>query len=674
MADAHSDSDLSSELSSVPPSPTSLDAPSSPLSVLSSSPEPPDYFDFAMAPKSRPALPYPSPPASQQTSEHGTPTPDGMESNAEDGPRPAKRRRISKDPKERTTEYLNLRAGKLSYEQQDNLDLVMNVLHKRQKIVVIAGAGMSKSAGVPDFRSKEGLFCSLKKEHNLKGSGQHLFDASVYKDDASTTQFHSMISQMARLTKDAKPTPFHHMLATIAQDGRLMRLYSQNVDGLETNMEPLRTRTPLTKDENGKWPRSVQLHGGLDKMVCTKCHDVSDMDAALFAGSEAPLCAKCDEVNNIRTTFEGKRSHGVGRLRPRMVLYHESGPDEAAIGAVSVEDLRRRPDAVVVVGTTLKVKGLQRLVKEMCGVVRNRKDGGLAIWINPDPPPAAGGFRDCFDIIVQGTCDEVAEKAAMRRWNEPVVVDDFSEVSEEDAIKAAAKKAQVVLWSCETKEAIPINPRTAEHKNNSFRPPLVISTPRHAECSPDYSPLSSRRSSVLSSIENVLADGEDIVVSENARLPTPDESDRSTPSKKAPTAFEKLKKSSHTKSATTKSNNSTSMAKKIAASNLKGTKPTKLTTKTTTKTKGRPQQPSKKSNAITNVFGQSKTAATVAKSTVVKKGSLPSPAKSPSKLRQVSNASGVAPMTPVKAKDARVNTSPIKTPLFPGLKRKSVET
>ncbi|KAK3671196.1 hypothetical protein LTR78_008997 [Recurvomyces mirabilis] len=672
MADAHSDSDLSSDLSSVPPSPTSLDAPSSPLSVLSSSPEPPDYFDFAMAPRSRPPVPYPSPPASQQTSEHGTPTPDGMESNTEDGRRPAKRRRISKDPKERTTEYLNLRAGKLSYEQQDNLDLVMNVLHKRQKIVVIAGAGMSKSAGVPDFRSKEGLFCSLKKEHNLKGSGQHLFDASVYKDDASTTQFHSMISQMARLTKDAKPTPFHHMLATIAQDGRLMRLYSQNVDGLETNMEPLRTRTPLTKDESGKWPRSVQLHGGLDKMVCTKCHDVSDMDAALFAGSEAPLCAKCDEVNNIRTTFEGKRSHGVGRLRPRMVLYHESGPDEAAIGAVSVEDLRRRPDAVVVVGTTLKVKGLQRLVKEMCGVVRNRKDGGLAIWINPDPPPAAGGFRDCFDIIVQGTCDEVAEKAAMRRWNEPVVVDDFSEVSEEDVAKAAAKRAQVVLSSCGPKEAIPIAPPTAEHINNSFKPPLVISTPRHTERSPDcWSPLSSRRSSVLSSIENVIADGENIMVSESLRLPTPDESDRSTPSKKAPTAFEKLNKSSQTKSAP-KSAKIATMAKKIAASNLKGTKPTK-STKTTSKAKCKPQQPSKKSNAITNVFGQSKAAATVAKNNVVKKGSLPSPAKSPSKLRQVSNASGGEPMTPVKAKDARVNTSPVKTPLFPGLKRKSVE-
>ncbi|KAK5115952.1 hypothetical protein LTR62_000408 [Meristemomyces frigidus] len=670
MADAYA-SDLSSDLSSVPSSPTSLDAPSSPLSVLSNSPEPPDYLELAiMASKLRPAAAYPSPPASQQTSEHGTPTPtaDGMDSGIEENSRPAKRRRISKDPKGRTTEYLDMRAKKFSHEQQDNLDLVLDVIHKRQKIVVIAGAGMSKSAGVPDFRSKEGLFCTLKKEHNLKGSGQHLFDASVYKDDASTTQFHSMISQMARLTKDAKPTPFHHMCATIAQEGRLMRLYSQNVDGLETNMEPLRTRTPLTKDENGKWPRSVQLHGGLDKMVCTKCHEVSEMDASLFAGSDAPLCPVCADLDNTRTSIAGKRSHGVGRLRPRMVLYHESGPDEAAIGAVSVEDLRRRPDAVVVVGTTLKVKGLQRLVKEMCGVVRNRKDGGLAIWINPDPPPAAGGFRDCFDIIVQGTCDEVAEKAAMRRWNEPVVVDDYSEVSDEDAVKAVAKKAKVVIQESEKTTADPLSLPTAQHLNNSFPPPLTMSTP-HRPAMPrpmDWSPISSRGSPVLPSIESLLLDGENIMVSDGPYTPTPDGFVHRTPSKKAPTAFEQLKGIGNSKkTAVTKNSISRTMDKKIAANNLKGTKP-----KSAKSSKSKPQQSAK----LTNAFAQSKSSATTGKSSAAKKGSFPSPAKSPSKLRQVSNVSGYEPTTPTKTKDAHVHVPAVRSP-FPGLlKRKAVDT
>jgi NAD-dependent histone deacetylase SIR2 len=64
------------------------------------------------------------------------------------GPPPPKRRRISKEsPKERTTERLNLSGGKLDPEQRVQLDRVLQVLHKKRKIVVIAGAGISVSAG-----------------------------------------------------------------------------------------------------------------------------------------------------------------------------------------------------------------------------------------------------------------------------------------------------------------------------------------------------------------------------------------------------------------------------------------------------------------------------------------------------------------------------------------------
>jgi NAD-dependent histone deacetylase SIR2 len=156
-----------------------------------------------------------------------------------------------------------------------------------------------------------------------------------------------MIGSMSRMTRSAKPTAFHHMLATIAKEDRLLRLYSQNVDGIDTSLEPLRSRVPLRKDDEGKWPRTVQLHGGLDKMVCSKCQEVSDFDADLFSGAEPPPCQNCVDVNYIRTDTLGKRSHGIGRLRPRMVLYNEHNPDDIAIGAVTQHDLRKRPDAVI---------------------------------------------------------------------------------------------------------------------------------------------------------------------------------------------------------------------------------------------------------------------------------------------------------------------------------------
>lgn len=455
-----------------------------------------------------------------------------------------------------------------------------------------------------------------------------------------------MISQMSRLTKDAKPTPFHHMLATIAKEGRLMRLYSQNVDCLETNMEPLQTRVPLTKDEKGKWPRTVQLHGGLDKMVCTKCHQISELNADLFDGSDAPLCQSCSEINDLRTTFQGKRSHGIGRLRPRMVLYHEQGPDEAAIGAVSVEDLRRRPDAVVVVGTTLKVKGLQRLVKEMCGVVRNRKDGGLAIWINPDPPPAAMGFRDCFDIIVQGTCDEVANRAAMRRWDEPA--DDFSVVSDEEEAKAASKRAAVVLPAarCALEHAGYEPLQSAAHINNSFRPPPADGTPvldPESKRPLDWSPISSRRAStqILPSIETEAAAAENVDVIQMP--PTPSRSKHSTPAKTCAeihkpltailntSAFSQLKSSGATsKKAAPKSSKSISTSKKIAANTLKGVKSKKAS-----------QQQKPVGQAINKSFGQSKSASTAARNAGEKLEKTLAVASSPSKLRHVMDISSI---------------------------------
>ncbi|KAK4543686.1 hypothetical protein LTR36_005331 [Oleoguttula mirabilis] len=624
--------------------------------------------------RARPEQAYPSPTASQQTSQTCSPAPDGMDASTDrDGPPPAKRRRISRDPKERTTEYLDLRSGVVEPEQQEDLDRVLNILHKRQKIVVIAGAGMSVSAGIPDFRSETGLFKTLKDDYKLKGKGQDLFDASVYKDDISTQLFHSMVSSMSRMTKAAKPTAFHHMLATMAREGRLLRLYSQNVDGLETSMEPLQTHVPLSKDAEGKWPRTVQLHGGLDKMVCTKCHELSEFDADIFdeATATPPMCPRCEEVNDIRTNHEGKRSHGVGWLRPRMVLYNEHNPDQDAIGSIMKEDLRRRPDAVIVVGTSMKIPGVKRIVKELCGIVRDRKDGGLALWINPELPQTADCPRDCFDILVQSSCDDVANHAAMRKWDDPVEQDDFSEVSEEDVERAAANKAEVHLPKTPSKPKCPLTHAnlaklaSGGHVNNSFRPPPPDSTPKKAhDAGPaDWSPLSSRRTSVFPSIECAAPEGDNITVAGGLLTPTKSRkstSRKSTPAKKMATINEKLKDAAKPKKPAAKKGKSAAASKPAKRSNVKYVKPALPKSKASAKTK---TQAGPKSSSISNAFTQTKAASVIAKNATKK--ALPSPAKSPSKLRQVSNA------------EPSSNTSPSKSSAFSvgqGVKRKSVSS
>lgn len=93
------------------------------LSSPPSSPIPPPGF-------------YPSPPPSQDADQR------------QDTRAPAKRRRVAL-PKERTTQQIDL-SGESALpweEQQPQVDLLVQTLQKHRKVVVIAGAGISTSAG-----------------------------------------------------------------------------------------------------------------------------------------------------------------------------------------------------------------------------------------------------------------------------------------------------------------------------------------------------------------------------------------------------------------------------------------------------------------------------------------------------------------------------------------------
>ncbi len=117
-------------------SPTLTDLSSDLSSVGSLSPPPP--FD------------YPSPQSSQEIySPHlESEQTCSKRSHDSDEQEPAKKRRKA-EPKPRTTQYLDIRprSNASSTDQTCQLDTLYKVLSKRKKIVVIAGAGISVSAG-----------------------------------------------------------------------------------------------------------------------------------------------------------------------------------------------------------------------------------------------------------------------------------------------------------------------------------------------------------------------------------------------------------------------------------------------------------------------------------------------------------------------------------------------
>ncbi|KAK9315795.1 DHS-like NAD/FAD-binding domain-containing protein [Lipomyces starkeyi] len=283
------------------------------------------------------------------------------------------------------------------------------MLRKCRRLVVVVGAGISVGAGIPDFRSSTGLFQTVKDDFKLKGSGQSMFDSSVYKDAATTSMFHSMVNTLHTLSQDAKVTKFHQMLSKLSTEKRLLRLYTQNVDCLEISLSGLETAVPLPV--KAPWPKTIQLHGGLQKMVCAKCGWMAPFDPTVFQEDRMPECNECRELDSVREVV-GKRTQGVGRLRPRIVLYNEFNPDGEAIGKVTSSDLKARPDGMLVVGTSLKVPGVRRIVKEMSAAVHAAN--GMVMWVNEIDPPAAKMFENCFDLILKGDCQEIP--TILERW------------------------------------------------------------------------------------------------------------------------------------------------------------------------------------------------------------------------------------------------------------------
>ncbi len=210
----------------------------------------------------------------------------------------------------------------------------------------------------------------------------------------------------------AFPSVFHHFLDRLAESGRLLRLYTQNVDCIESSLPSL--SSDHSKRPKDPWPTTVQLHGRVDRMYCQRCQWHGSLVPELFQGAQAPLCEECKKVD-LRRNKAGLRPRGIGWLRPQIVLYDEYHPDDIAIWETISHDLRQRPDAVIVVGTSLKVFGARSLARKFCRAVRCRKNG-VTSWINLEKP-SLGRDNNLWDCTVQGDCDKVATMLSTRIWD-----------------------------------------------------------------------------------------------------------------------------------------------------------------------------------------------------------------------------------------------------------------
>ncbi|KIV80259.1 hypothetical protein PV11_07771 [Exophiala sideris] len=369
----------------------------------------------------------------------------------------------------------------LTIKDERPLQEVADILAGSHKVLLVTGAGISTSCGIPDFRSKDGLYniipeqalltpppsrpstpsrCALANDEDFPSSqssnssrssqrssaspssklrGQDLFDSRVFQNAASTTMFYQFIASLRqRIRDEVRSTSTTHKFIRVLRDGgRLMRCYTQNIDGLEAR-EGLVTDLSRGKGNKRRFmkkhyevPRPahtagtdfdggcevVQLHGDLEKLRCTMCAkqmDWTDEETEIYLEGAAPSCQSC-RVKSEERQASGKRGLAVGSLRPNIVLYGEDHPSNTLLTPLIPFDAICQPEVLVIMGTSLKVFGLQKIVREFAKAVHSQKNGkGRVIFVNRTRP-AETTWDGVIDDFVAMDCDEWVEDVRRRR-------------------------------------------------------------------------------------------------------------------------------------------------------------------------------------------------------------------------------------------------------------------
>ncbi|KAL3241615.1 NAD-dependent histone deacetylase HST4 [Nakaseomyces bracarensis] len=286
--------------------------------------------------------------------------------------------------------------------REEDAEFLRYTLRYSKKMIGVVGAGISVAAGIPDFRSSDGLFNTMKSE--TLSSGKESFDFNkVYASDERSNIFHDMIVNLHQLSNKSEPTSFHKMLDKLAGEDRLMRLYTQNIDGLDTRLTHLTTKTPLQKPI----PRTIQLHGSVEYMECNMCSKLEKFNPVIFQSEEeiVPSCPQCKEFEEVRS-IAGLRPKGIGKLRPRVVLYNEVHPEGEMIGDIATNDLKKRIDCLIIAGTSLKIPGVIQMCKRF--IEKIQVTNGIVIYMNKDmPSQSLLNTLGHIDLIVLGDCQNV---------------------------------------------------------------------------------------------------------------------------------------------------------------------------------------------------------------------------------------------------------------------------
>lgn len=188
-------------------------------------------------------------------------------------------------------------------------------IEESNNIVFFGGAGVSTESGIPDFRSKNGLY----NQHDIqfdKYEPEYLLSREcLYHNPKVFYEFYRQKMD----TRNIEPNITHKVLAKMEEAGKLSAIITQNIDGLH--------QKACSKNV-------FEIHGTTQRNYCSKCGKEYNSDYIFDTNETIPKC-ECR-----------------GLIRPDATLYGEKLPEFAVCGAI---DAICKADCLIIGGTSLKV-------------------------------------------------------------------------------------------------------------------------------------------------------------------------------------------------------------------------------------------------------------------------------------------------------------------------------
>lgn len=161
-------------------------------------------------------------------------------------------------------------------EHLNTIEQCVDLIARSRHIIVLTGAGCSVSCGIPDFRSRDGVYARLSVDFPDLPDPQAMFDIAYFEHDPRP---------FFKFAKEIYPGQFqpsisHLFIKKLEETGKLLRNYTQNIDTLET----------VAKISN-----IIQCHGSFATATCTTCKFKCDSEfirEKIFR-QEIPYCEKC---------------------------------------------------------------------------------------------------------------------------------------------------------------------------------------------------------------------------------------------------------------------------------------------------------------------------------------------------------------------------------------------